>query len=171
MASHMVTSRMAIPKGGDDSSEIGEPSSANRLGKVKQNERDTGNNEHDALLHRRIVGGDREEDERIWSNDPPCDESTRVSQDHGATDPENGHIDYVDPQESRRKRLLGNAAVGDGEQKLRMGVHSLCRRWLAAFGLSEISIEINRVALDETRKCGCDDNIGGQGTQVDCRFG
>ena len=105
--------------------------------------------EHDALRRRRI--DDNEEDERIWSDDPSSDESPRISEDHRETDSEIGDGNLVDPQESRRVGFVGDASLGDGQRQLRMGMHLVCRRWLAVLGVSEISIETHRGALDESR--------------------
>lgn len=138
------------------------------VGKVKQDERNTGNDEPDAL-HRRMYG-DGEEDE-IRSDDPSSDESPRISQDHARTDPKNGRIHDVGSQTGCRIGVMGNARLGDEERKLRLGLHSLCRRWFAVVGVPKIGTSRNRVVLDETRIEWCDCKVGESRSEIDCRYG
>ena len=160
---------MAIPKGDNDPSEIGESPDRSSVGKVNRNGNRNTNLEPDALVRRRI--DDEQEDERIRSDDPPSDEGAGISEDHRETDPKIGHWDLVDQQASRRSRFVGDATLGHGERQLRMGLHSVCRRWLAVLGVSEKRIETDRGPLDGTRICGCRNPIGRQGSKTDCRFG
>lgn len=137
-------------------------------GKVKRNENDTGNDEHDAL-HRRMYG-DGEEDE-IRSDDPSSDKGARIPQDHTRTGTKNGECNPLVAQTRCGIGRMGNAGVGDEERQLRLGGDSICLRWLAVVGLPKIGLESLRGALDETRIRGCDCEVSEQGTQVDCRLG